>query len=189
MGCRLRRRALPTTGPIYYACDCQSGAAAGCVAGDDANAGTSASAPVRSWSKIASLWREAAGQGTVALCRSGRWTVDSTTGQGYDKWSNLACSPSSPCLMRDYRPTWASGSEGLPTIDPSGYTAVRLATATNAFAGNGFRFINLKMASATATGTGFDVWAGRYNDIEICGVTFDRLNLGIRAPRAGTPTA
>ena len=41
---------------VYYVSDCQSGAASGCVAGNDSNNGTSAATPWRTSSKLQSAF-------------------------------------------------------------------------------------------------------------------------------------
>lgn len=66
---------LRTTGTTYYYCDCQSGAASGCVAGKDSDPGTSPSAPRQSFADAQSRFRSMAAGSTVALCRGGAWTA------------------------------------------------------------------------------------------------------------------
>lgn len=59
------------SGPVYYFADCQPGAVAGCVPGDNANAGTSPQAPKRT---LAGLNVDALPAGTQLLfARGGAW--------------------------------------------------------------------------------------------------------------------
>ena len=79
---------MRTTGTTYYVCDCQAGSAPGCVAGSDANAGTSKSAPWQSWAKAMAKFKTMNGGDTIAMCRGGAWTqvagtCASMAGNGY----------------------------------------------------------------------------------------------------------
>jgi hypothetical protein len=177
-GAKCAAEPMRTTGTTYYACDCQGGAAAGCLAGNDANPGTSKTAPVKTMARIAQLWRGMRAGDTLALCRGGKFAVDQSTSDSSTAWRNTSCTGQNTCLMRDYAPSWGNGNEGQPVIFPdSNRTAFRL------FGGGGYRFINLTIAHPAAGGVaargsnGFIV-NGDVNDLEVCNVTFDGLDFG-----------
>jgi hypothetical protein len=179
---------MRTTGTTYYACDCQTGsaggsAAGGCQAGNDSNSGTNPSTPVKSWSKIQSMFQSMKAGDTVALCRGGKF--DGSTVLGWH-WVNYDCRPGSTtsCIVRDYVAPWASGSEAQPIVDSKnldgpvwiggGPTIVQ-----------GYRFLNLAFVNSqyytdasTAKGVGINV-GDNASDLEVCNCTFDGFGTGI----------
>ena len=91
---------LRATGAVYYYCDCGTGAAAGCVAGNDANAGTDPSAPRRTFANARTRFNGMNAGDTVALCRTGAWNEN---GGGI---YNARCRAGNTCDFRDYIPSW-----------------------------------------------------------------------------------
>ena len=67
--------AFPTTGTIHYVCDCGAGADSNCVVGSDSAAGTSPSAPWRTYSKGVNAISSMAAGDTVAFCKGGSFAV------------------------------------------------------------------------------------------------------------------
>lgn len=174
-GARCAEEPFPATGTRYYVCDCASGADADCVAGADSNNGTSPSTPKRSWDTVKSLWRSLPAGGTVGLCKGGKWAVNDSAWTG--AWLNTACTPGSPCTLRDYTPPWASGNEDRPHLSASGNVAP--ISLTSDTASDGYRFLNLLLRNTTSTGagTGFGAW-GNVNDIEVCNTVIDSFSFG-----------
>jgi hypothetical protein len=85
-------------GPSYYFSDCQSGAEAGCIPGDNAVAGTSPAAPKRD---LVGFDVDALPAGAqVLLARGGAWKNFSV------QLHNLNVTPSSPLVFDSYAPSW-----------------------------------------------------------------------------------
>lgn len=102
----------PATGPTYYFSDCQTGAAAGCVPGNNANAGTSTSAPKQT---LAGFDLNALPAGSrVLFARGGAWINFAAV------LRNLNATPAAPIVFDAY------GTGPIPTLKTA--------------AGNGFRF-------------------------------------------------
>jgi hypothetical protein len=178
----------PTTN-VIYACDCQPGADANCVAGNDVNAGTSKSAPIRSWAKVAEKFRALAAGGTVALCKGGQWNGDENNG-GLQAWHNNNCTTGSPCVLRDYVP--ASGGAARPKIAVSnagtnGMTFWGDASVHNA----AMRVLNLRFfrpdagATVTAQGSSGIRAADNAANVEVCNCEIDGFGLGFYAGDVG----
>lgn len=171
---------MRSTGTTYYACDCQAGADAKCVPGSDSNPGTSASAPLRSWSKIRDIWQSMNAGDTIALCKGGRF--DGNTVQGWG-WVNYRCSasPSTTCIMRDYVPTWATGGEVRPTVALStGNSGIMIGGGPALV--DGYRFLNIAFVNTSggmgSSGNGFSL-GDNSSDIEVCNCVFDGFAIGI----------
>ncbi len=177
---------LRATGTTYYVCDCQAGAAPGCVAGNDANAGTSKSAPWQSWAKAMAKFKTMNGGDTIAMCKGGAWngvagTNPTMAGNGYSSnvtILNANCSASSTCDWRDYDPSPAFSATAKPLVRPAdnvdvfafgrsrftstGYTAPPI---------KGFRIFNLDLA-ANGSGLSSAVFVyGKTEDLEVCNLT------------------
>ncbi len=110
---------LRSTGTIYYYCDCGTGASAGCTPGNDANAGTSPSAPRRSWSSALGRMNALQAGDTVAFCRTGAWAAGqfhptSTTCRGGSNGWPPPDANTDTCDMRDYVPAWGNASSPRP---------------------------------------------------------------------------
>jgi hypothetical protein len=88
----------PILGSAYYISDCAEGADAGCVAGDDANPGTSADAPRRSLSGI-DLDNLPAGT-QILFARGGAWADVRILIR------NGNATPESPIVLGAYDPSW-----------------------------------------------------------------------------------
>ncbi len=97
---------MPST--VYFFCDCQEGAAAGCVAGDNANLGTDPAAPKRTGA-LARFSSLGPGQ-AVALCRGGRFA------EGGGAVGNTNGQSANPVILRDYKARWNVGTEGRPIM-------------------------------------------------------------------------
>jgi hypothetical protein len=157
---------LRTTGTTYYYCDCATGAGTGCVAGNDANAGTDPSAPRRSWSNAVTRFNGMNPGDTVAFCRTGAWSStgnfspsNSNCSGGSQGWPAPANSAAT-CDMRDYVPSWGSSSSARPVLNG----------LTWSFGGStgGYRFWNLDAPSGGGT-DGIDLYDPAHH-IDFCNV-------------------
>jgi hypothetical protein len=142
---------IRSTGTKTYFCDCQAGAEAGCVAGNDANAGTSASSPKQTFGALRTKFNTLAAGDTVAMCKGG-----SFTGVDTNILHNTACSAAADprvaantttCDIRDYAPSW--GGTAKPIISfTTGQDAFPFRNATSSDAG--VRILNLDLRSSGA---------------------------------------
>jgi hypothetical protein len=148
---------LPGTGTIHYFCDCQTGASGNCVAGNDANAGTSASAPKQSVAALRAMLPLANGD-TAAFCKGGYWTTTSNL-----RPNVTTCTAGTTCVdFRDYAsPNFTSSAK--PTIY-MGSGAQQLWNVTSGQ--GGFRVFNMHFSSNNSgvsygmsiEGNSHDVW-------------------------------
>lgn len=184
---------LRSTGRIYHFCDCQSGAEAGCVAGNDANAGTSPSAPKRTWSAAISAFNAMNAGDTIALCKGGLWNVPAATDAngancGYSPHAaalrNSRCAAgasltdpanTSTCDIRDYQASWGGANRPVLYAYQSGPTHIitrdsGVATRPGGST-NGVRIVNLEFRGGNAGPNG-----GTYHDHY--GIGFSTCNFG-----------
>ena len=194
---------LRSTGTIYYFCDCAAGSQAGCVAGSDANPGTSASAPKQTWSAAITAFNAINAGDTIALCKGGAWALSSTSSPRYCSFavSNSRCAAgssltdpanTSTCDIRDYAPSW--GGTARPLLAGSGDLAMLTRQVGST---NGVRILNLAFQGSNQGPNG-GVYNAQFGVLTgvcgtpisdsgwlICNNTFDRLRLGIQGPTSG----
>jgi hypothetical protein len=166
---------LRTTGTTYYYCDCATGQLGGspdaaCVPGNDANAGTSPSAPRRSLSDAQSRFASMAAGSTVALCRGGVWN-------GSVDFTNTGCTQTDPCDFRDYVPSWGSASTPRPRI-ASGGTVLAVQGAP---ARGNYRIWNIDVRNPAQGGANGVVllFDGSFHDVDFCNLRVDGGWLGV----------
>lgn len=164
--------AEPLPAATVYACDCQAGADAGCVPGDDANPGTSPGAPKRTWTAIKAAFNSLPAGGAVALCKGGRWNV----GTSVFTPANANCASAS-CTLRDYSTAWGKTK---PTLATSGSNDIfRFYNSAV-----GFRFLNLQLLNTdrltpSGRGNGMRTLATGMRKSEVCNMTFDGFSMGM----------
>jgi hypothetical protein len=148
------------------------------VAGIDTNAGTSPSAPRRTFSSARSRFGGMAAGGTVALCRGGAWNE----GGGYVNNGNCrATDESTYCDFRDYVPSWGSASSARPRINAGGSNAFGVSS------GGGYRFWNIDIRGVPSVDDGKFQFNGGAHDIDVCNVQIDTMRLGFNISQtAGT---
>lgn len=169
---------LRSTGTIYYACDCQTGAAAGCSPGNDANPGTSPGAPLRTLSAASSKFRAMNAGDTVALCAGGRF---SAVADNWSAWVNLACTPSSPCILRDYPTAWSS-ERPVVAMPAAGERAFAIGGKPNLV--DGVRFLNLNLVgNGSGVGIGF---GNNLSDWEFCNLRVQGFGSGVQGSLDGS---
>ncbi|MES2038069.1 MAG: right-handed parallel beta-helix repeat-containing protein [Pseudomonadota bacterium] len=147
----------------YYFSDCQAGADAMCVPGNDANPGTSPTAPKRSLAAANTLLNSASAGDQILLAKNGSWTPEGTafyTGNDRGRASNHI-------VIADYTPNGYSGS-AKPLIKLTGKAASCLIITTNgdiAHHKEGFTFKNIKCMGKGMTGAAADATGiFTYND-------------------------
>lgn len=94
----------------YHVCDCQAGAHASCVAGANANAGTSAASPKQTLAGF--TWSSLANGDRVLVCRGGSLVASGL------QIVNTNGTRATPLRILDYAPP--SGATGVPIVRPSG---------------------------------------------------------------------
>ena len=186
---------LRSTGTIYYFCDCQTGAQSGCVAGNDANPGTSAS-PKQTWGAAMSAFATMNGGDTIALCKGGAWSASSWTELRNTSCTAGATAITDPantgtCDLRDYPPAW--GGTAKPIIRQ---TAVNNLMTFNGGAQHGIRILNLDFEGG-GDGAGGAADVGQralglddgVTDVFVCNNTFNGWYLGVHAYPYDAPIA
>ncbi len=156
---------------VVYVCDCQPGADANCVAGNDTTGKGSKAEPYLTWDKVRTTFRTMAGGSTIAMCKGGSWITSSWS---YSDWRNASCTDNAPCTLRDYAPGWGSGDESAPRISfdmavPDMHI-IQMGTGTQHV-----RILNLSFKDlAPGTSHGAMVFSyGKAHDVEFCNNTFD----------------
>jgi hypothetical protein len=162
---------------VHYVCDCQAGAAPGCLPGDDTAAGSLA-APWRTVTKAQQTFASAQAGTTFAFCRGGSFTPGSS-GTWVNDGTKTGCTAANPCVVRDYLPPGALGALPLPIITVGSGHGVDMANGGNAEHQEGYVFLNLDLRSTSqgTSGNGFFV----YNDVDdvlVCGVAIDGFQVG-----------
>ena len=168
---------LPTTGKIYYACDCGSGADPSCQAGSDSNAGTSADKPWQTYTKAQGQFAKLAAGDTIAFCKGGAFTGNKSA------WVNASCRANNVCTVRDYTPSWASSSTAMPKVTGG---ALSFANEGGSAHEEGYQFLNLEFDGSSGTGVFI------YNDIKdvlLCNMVLNGYTDAIDAESALTPLA
>jgi hypothetical protein len=178
----------PMRAGTIYVCDCQSGADANCIAGADANPGTSESAPKRTLGAAVTAFNGLPAGGAVALCKGGRWApgaigLNNAACQPDPACDTTAeraagCYPTTTCDLRDYdpRPTWGNGDEGRPTISGAGAQLTASASGNLIANGNGYRVLNIALVG---NGSGTGISLNHYvTDFEMCNTLVQAFTFG-----------
>ena len=172
---------LRSTGTVHYFCDCQTGAAAGCVAGSDGNAGTSPSAPKQKLSTAAALFNSMPAGDTVALCNGGAFGgfyAGSATHSAF----NANCTPSSTCDLRNYAAPWNTGSEGFPVVGPGSQYGITFDDIGGGRENGGYRVLNIDFDGASGFGI---VFGHRVHDVDVCNVAIHNSAGGFTYGQSG----
>jgi hypothetical protein len=156
---------------LYFS-DCQAGAEAGCVPGNNANAGTQA-APMRN---LAGINLNTLGAGSQLLfARGGAWS----------EWrvslDNRNVTQAAPLTFSDY------GSGALPRLATSGGTAISFGMYGDTHQDGGYVFRNLKLDGMGSAQWGAFVQGGT-RDVTFEGVEATGFAIGIHAQQAGGGT-
>ena len=102
--------AVPAGAATYYFSDCQAGAEAACVPGDDAGAGTSPGDPWRSLARAAEIANNLQAGDQILFARGGTFSGANI------RFSNPFSLRDNPIVVADYAPPWATASSGRPVM-------------------------------------------------------------------------
>ncbi|MGC4118474.1 MAG: right-handed parallel beta-helix repeat-containing protein [Myxococcales bacterium] len=160
----------------HYACDCDTGAATGCVPGDDANDGLSPASPKKTIAAVRSAFAALSPGESVLLCRGGAFAAVA------GRWNNSRCTAAQPCSLGDYTPSWAGGgSAPKPRIwvrEEMNFFNLEDGGDAEHEEGYTFRNLDLRFTLATTDANAFFL----YNDIDdvtIEGVDIDGFAIGV----------
>ena len=151
---------LAAHGATYYFSDCQAGADTGCTAGNDANAGTSPSAPKRSLPSRALVDGLAAGD-QILLAKNGSWRSAVTA-----FWTgNTKGSAQNPIVIGAYAPTGYLGSaKALITLTANDANCLTISNGgATPVHKEGFTFKSIKCVGAGGSNSSIGVFT--YNDV------------------------
>lgn len=153
----------------FYVSDCGSGASSQCVAGNDANAGTSASAPWKSCAKVASQFSKLAAGDQVLFARG---SAQDACQMNY--LYNLNSRKANPIVLGGYDAPWASGRLPDPILNgtPSAYTFSLLNSGVSTH-DEGYVIRDLHFKGPGPTSTIFAIMLG--NDVKY--VTLQHLEI------------
>lgn len=171
--------ALRTTGVVHYFCDCSgTGADPACVPGNDANAGTSPSAPRRTLASAAARFNAMNAGDTVALCRGGAWNGP------VGVLANPRCratSDATTCDFRDYVPPWGSAATARPRVNSGTSNAF---TIWDGGVYEGYRFWNLDTRQNHRVYDGaksYYLTSNRLSHVDICNAYSHGGGIGLQS--------
>lgn len=157
----------------YYLSDCQAGAAVGCVAGNDSNAGTSASAPWRSTAKLQAAFNAGKPGDQFLLARGGAWANVNMVMFNFNGGAPAAMI-ANPTVIDSYAPSW--GSTAKPIL--AGLTGESLFDFTNSGPPDANGGHVLKNLSLKGDGVGVRLFNGVQN-ITLENLTVDGFSAGV----------
>lgn len=151
---------LSVHGATYYFSDCQAGADAGCTAGNDANSGTTPSAPKRNLPSRALVDGLTAGD-QILLARNGSWRSAVTA-----FWTgNTKGSAQNPIVIGAYTPTGYFGTaKALITLTANDANCLTISNGgATPVHKEGFTFKNIKCVGTGGSNNSIGVFT--YNDV------------------------
>lgn len=166
---------------VYYVSDCAAGAAAGCVAGNDANNGTSVDTPWQTVAKASTMIGSLNGGDEIRFARGASFA--NARLQVYNTRSRAA----TPLIFDSYKPKWGTGTQKPIFMAPTGVQAVQFEDSGNADHDEGYVVRNLDLRG-TGTSTGVFI----YNDADY--ITLENLDIsgfaiGVNCSESNAPNA
>jgi len=166
---------------VYYVSDCQAGAAAGCVAGSDTNAGTSISAPWQTIAKVTTIIGTMQPGDEVRFARGASFTNAKMF------VFNAASRAAMPLVFDSYKPTWGTGTQKPILTAPLDASVFSFTDSGNADHDEGYVVRNLDLRGQ-GTGTGIFI----YNDADY--ITMENLDvsnfdIGVNCSASNAPNA
>jgi hypothetical protein len=161
----------------HYICDCDPGADADCVPGDDGMAGTSADSAWRSVELARVEWLDSVGGASVLFCDGGELPVESS-----GRWTADGCTAEKPCTLGSYAPPWGSGDESRPILSVVGdVSALRFDDLGDARHQEGVQLRGLHLVCTECTdGGGRGVMLGNdIDDVAIEDMVIEGFDIGI----------
>ncbi|HSX60834.1 MAG TPA: right-handed parallel beta-helix repeat-containing protein [Tahibacter sp.] len=170
----------PLAAADHFVCDCATGAAPGCVAGNDAAAGNSPATAWRSYDRAQDAWSGLAAGDSIHFCRGGVFPIAGST-----QWLNTQCTAAQRCGIEAYSAAWASGGEARPRLVQSSGHGFNFANAGDAAPDGGYRVRDLELACTACTNDDWGLFF--FNDVD--DVRLERLRItgfGIGVHLAGS---
>jgi hypothetical protein len=149
---------------VYYVSDCQAGAAAGCVAGSDANNGTSPTTPWQTVAKASSMIGSLLAGDEIRFARGASFS--NARLQIY----NIRARAATPLVFDSYKPSWGTGTQKPILMAPTGAQALQFEDSGNADHDEGYVVRNLDLR-----GSGSSIGVFIYNDADY--ITLENLDI------------
>lgn len=149
---------------VYYVSDCQAGAAAGCVPGNDANAGTSPTAPWKTVAKASAAIGSLNGGDEIRFARGASFAAAKL--HVYNTRSRAA----TPIVFDSYKPSWGTGTQKPILMSNAGSSILQFEDSGNADHDEGYVVRNLDLR-----GSGSSIGVFIYNDADY--ITLDNLDV------------
>ncbi len=155
----------------YYYCDCQTGAAGECVAGNNSNNGTSTSTPRQTFANAHSTFNNFSAGDSIQFCRGGSFTTSAN-----HSWVNNKCASSNVCTVTAYdMPAQQNPQLAAPIItQQSGLDLFSLADGGNADHEEGYSFSNLDLRCTGCSNSGWAFFL--YNDVDYVNISNISIN-------------
>jgi parallel beta-helix repeat protein len=170
--------AEPVRGTPYYYCDCGTGAAANCVAGDDGNAGTDPAAPRKTIANaVARYLAGMTGINTFAFCKGGAFDATASI-----NLSRAYCAAGSTCTdIREYAsPKFASAAKPIFNSPQAATSLIKIAGNGTTNLPGGIRLLNLRLKGIGLDGNpGLFLYNGAH-DVTACNLDIDGFSQGIQ---------
>jgi hypothetical protein len=171
--------APPPAGPTYYFSDCQTGAHASCVAGNNANAGTSAASPKQDLTGF--NYNALAAGTTLAFARGGVWN------DFVVQLQNDNATASQPLVFDAYTPSW--GGSAAPWMKHnSSYTYLfQFGAFGNTNNDGGYTIRNLKLDGLSHAGSRGFHFRNNVHDVLIEGVEMAYFAIAVESGNDSSP--
>src|SRR5882724_6484397 len=158
---------------VYYVSDCQTGATAGCVAGNDSNSGTSATTPWKTTAKVNSAFASMAAGSQILFAKGGAWSNSAMA-----KLENLNSRAVTPIIFDSYSPSWGGTAKPILVEARAGTDIFDLIGGGTIQHDEGYVIRNLDLR-----GGGTGQWAifltNDISDVVIDNVSMDGLAMGV----------
>jgi parallel beta-helix repeat protein len=170
---------------VYYLSDCQSGAASGCVAGNDSNNGTSAATPWRSISKLQSAFNAGKPGDQFLLAQGGAWTGATTT-LFNSNGGNPSALYTNPLVIDSYTPSWGGSAKPILNSGSAGIVFNFSNSGAPPLVNGGYTLRNLSLQGAGTGDIGIRLFNGVQNVVTE-NLTINGFNVGLAC--GGLPAA
>jgi hypothetical protein len=164
---------MAASAATYYVSDCQSGAASGCVAGNDSNAGTSASAPWRTTAPVQSKFSSMAAGDKILFAKGGVWVNASMVGL-----QNLNARPANPITFDSYTPSWGATAKPILNETRKDTDLFNFSNGMAPVPDGGYVVQNLELRGGGSGADGVWISAG-VNGLIMQNLTIDGFSIGV----------
>lgn len=168
------------TGTTYYACDCVSGAQAGCTTGSDVAAGTSPATAWQTWEKMRTQIVAANNGDRFLLCQGGNFGVTNTS------IVNTTLTTIGGGVVIDwYQAGWGGAGVRPRLTVPAGQDAIDLNTSSNV---GPYTIADLEIVGLGNSGVGGQAFGifmyGNGHDTTICNLYIHNMQIAVNIARA-----